>query len=77
MRDRLELSRAFKASMVFACNTDLFDPKWNRRNRRGIRRHRGDHGDRSAQIARLFTVVITETGARSLHRFSQDLQWVG
>ncbi len=51
----------FKAGMVFAFNIDLFDPKW-----------RG--GETGAVFAD--TVVITDTGARSLHKFSRDLQRV-
>jgi Xaa-Pro aminopeptidase len=52
----------FKAGMVFAFNIDLFDPKW-----------------RDGQTGAVFaeTVVITETGARSLHRFPHALCRVG
>ena len=52
----------FKAGMVFAFNIDLFDPKWR-------------NGETGAVFAD--TVVITDTGARYLHAFSQDLQRVG
>lgn len=52
----------FKAGMVFAFNIDLFDPSWR-------------NGETGAVFAD--TVVITETGARSLHGFSRDLQRVG
>jgi Xaa-Pro aminopeptidase len=51
----------FETGMVFAFNIDLFDPKW-----------RG--GETGAVFAD--TVVITENGARSLHKFSHDLQRV-
>lgn len=51
----------FKTGMVFAFNIDLFDPKWR-------------NGDTGAVFAD--TVVITENGARSLHKFSQELQRV-
>lgn len=49
----------FKIGMVFAFNIDLFDPQWR-------------NGETGAVFAD--TVVITETGARSLHAFSQALQ---
>ena len=49
----------FKPGMVFAFNIDLFDPNWR-------------NGETGAVFAD--TVVITETGARSLHGFSQELQ---
>lgn len=52
----------FKSGMVFAFNIDLFDPKWR-------------DGETGAVFAD--TVVITETGARSLHAFSQELQRIG
>jgi Xaa-Pro dipeptidase len=52
----------FKPGMVFAFNIDLFDPNWR-------------NGETGAVFAD--TVVITETGARSLHRFSDELQRVG
>jgi hypothetical protein len=52
----------FKTGMVFAFNIDLFDPKWR-------------NGETGAVFAD--TVVITDTGARYLHAFSQDLQRVG
>jgi Xaa-Pro aminopeptidase len=52
----------FKAGMVFAFNIDLFDPKWR-------------NGETGAVFAD--TVVITETGARNLHAFPQELQRVG
>lgn len=51
----------FKAGMVFAFNIDLFDSKW----------HGGQTGAVFAD-----TVIITSTGARSLHSFSQELQRV-
>jgi len=51
----------FKPGMVFAFNIDLFDPRWR-------------NGETGAVFAD--TVVITPTGARSLHAFSQDLQRV-
>ena len=48
--------------MVFAFNIDLFDPCW-----------------RDGQTGAVFaeTVVITDTGARSLHRFPQELCRIG
>jgi Xaa-Pro aminopeptidase len=49
----------FKMGMVFAFNIDLFDPNWR-------------NGETGAVFAD--TVAITESGARSLHAFSQDLQ---
>lgn len=52
----------FKSGMVFAFNIDLFDPKWR-------------NGETGAVFAD--TVLITETGARALHAFSQDLQRIG
>jgi Xaa-Pro aminopeptidase len=52
----------FKPGMVFAFNIDLFDPNWR-------------NGETGAVFAD--TVVITETGARSLHRFSDELQRIG
>jgi Xaa-Pro aminopeptidase len=52
----------FKAGMVFAFNIDLFDPGWR-------------NGETGAVFAD--TVVITETGARSLHAFPQELQRIG
>ena len=52
----------FKPGMVFAFNIDLFDPNWR-------------NGETGAVFAD--TVVITETGARKLHRFSDELQRVG
>jgi Xaa-Pro aminopeptidase len=52
----------FKPGMVFAFNIDLFDPNWR-------------NGETGAVFAD--TVVITETGARGLHRFSDELQRVG
>ena len=52
----------FKPGMVFAFNIDLFDPSWR-------------NGETGAVFAD--TVVITETGARSLHRFSHELQRIG
>ena len=52
----------FKAGMVFAFNIDLFDPKWR-------------NGETGAVFAD--TVVITESGARSLHAFSKELQRIG
>lgn len=51
----------FKTGMVFAFNIDLFDPKWR-------------DGETGAVFAD--TVVITGTGARSLHAFPHDLQRV-
>lgn len=51
----------FKIGMVFAFNIDLFDPKWR-------------NGDTGAVFADM--VVITETGASSLHKFSHELQQV-
>jgi Xaa-Pro aminopeptidase len=53
---------AFKAGMVFAFNIDLFDLNWR-------------NGETGAVFAD--TVVITETGARSLHAFPQELQRIG
>ncbi len=52
----------FKTGMVFAFNIDLFDPCW-----------------RDGQTGAVFaeTVVITDTGARSLHRFPQELCRIG
>ena len=50
---------AFREGMVFAFNIDLFDPKWR-------------NGETGAVFAD--TVVITVTGARSLHGFSRELQ---
>jgi Xaa-Pro aminopeptidase len=52
----------FKAGMVFAFNIDLFDPRWR-------------NGETGAVFAD--TVVITETGARYLHAFPQELQRIG
>ena len=52
----------FKAGMVFAFNIDLFDLKWR-------------NGETGAVFAD--TVVITETGARNLHAFPQELQRIG
>jgi Xaa-Pro aminopeptidase len=52
----------FKPGMVFAFNIDLFDPNWR-------------NGETGAVFAD--TVVITEAGARSLHRFSDELQRIG
>jgi Xaa-Pro aminopeptidase len=52
----------FKAGMVFAFNIDLFDLKWR-------------NGETGAVFAD--TVVITKTGARSLHAFPQELQRIG
>lgn len=63
--DQAALSRIggeFKAGMVFAFNIDLFDPQWR-------------NGETGAVFAD--TVVITATGARSLHAFSQELQRTG
>ncbi|MBN9085164.1 MAG: aminopeptidase P family protein [Rhizobiales bacterium] len=48
----------FREGMVFAFNIDLFDPKWR-------------NGETGAVFAD--TVVITESGARSMHRFPADL----
>ncbi len=74
MCDRLELPSAFKAGMVFAFNTDLFDPKWRIGETGALfLSHHGDYADRTAQLARLFTAVITGTGAHSLHKLSQYL----
>ncbi len=47
--------------MVFAFN-DLFDPRWR-------------NGETGAVFAD--TVVITETGARKLHAYPQELQRIG
>jgi hypothetical protein len=52
----------FKAGMVFAFNIDLFDPKWR-------------NGETGAVFAD--TVMITDTGSRRLHSFSQELQRIG
>jgi Xaa-Pro dipeptidase len=52
----------FKTRMVFAFNIDLFDPKWR-------------NGETGAVFAD--TVVITDTGSRCLHSFSQELQKIG
>jgi Xaa-Pro dipeptidase len=52
----------FKTGMVFAFNIDLFDPKWR-------------NGETGAVFAD--TVLITETGARALHKFSRELQIIG
>ncbi|MDB5405268.1 MAG: hydrolase/M24 family peptidase [Rhodospirillales bacterium] len=52
----------FLPGMVFAFNIDLFDPKWR-------------DGATGAVFAE--TVVITETGARRLHKFSKEFQTVG
>jgi Xaa-Pro dipeptidase len=50
---------AFREGMVFAFNINLFDPKWR-------------NGDTGAVFAE--TVVITESGARTMHGFSKELQ---
>jgi len=50
---------SYQEGMVFAFNIDLFDPKWR-------------NGETGAVFAD--TVVITDTGARSLHKFSKELQ---
>jgi Xaa-Pro dipeptidase len=52
----------FRSGMVFAFNIDLVDPAWR-------------DGTTGAVFAD--TVVITDSGARTLHKFSTDFQVVG
>ena len=51
----------FREGMVFAFNINLFDPKWR-------------NGETGAVFAE--TVVITATGARTMHGFSKELQHI-
>lgn len=52
----------FLPGMTFAFNINLFDPNWR-------------NGETGAVFAD--TVLITETGAESLHRFSREFQVIG
>lgn len=51
----------FKSGMVFAFNIDLFDPKWM-------------DGKTGCVFAE--TIAITETGARRLHTYPTQFQYV-
>ena len=57
-----EMDDRLRPGMTFAFNIDLFDPKWR-------------NGETGAVFAD--TVMITETGAESLHGYSKDFQVIG